>query len=74
MIFETFKWLAVALSLWGTVLNIRHDRRCFYLWAVGNAGWVAIDLAHGVYQQAVLQFLYLLLSVWGIVAWKRKEP
>lgn len=68
---EAFSWSMVALSLAGTVLNIRRRRACFYLWCIGNAGWTAVDLYHGIYSQAALQAVYFGLSVWGIVAWKR---
>jgi nicotinamide riboside transporter PnuC len=73
MTFEAFKWIVVALSLWGTVLNVRHDRRCFYIWGVSNVAWVVIDVVHGVWSQATLQGIYAGLSVYGIVAWKKRE-
>ena len=38
MPFEFFKWSLAILSLVGVILNVHHDRRCFYIWAVTNAG------------------------------------
>lgn len=67
----TLHWITAAASLVGVVLNIRHDRRCFYIWAVTNAIWTAIDATHGIYAQAVLQAIYCGLAVYGIYAWRR---
>jgi nicotinamide riboside transporter PnuC len=71
-VFEAFKWSVAALSLAGVVLNVRKDRRCFYLWTVTNASWAGVDCWHGVWPQAVLQAVYCGLSVWGVVAWGRE--
>ncbi len=70
MSFEVFKWSVAAASLVGVVLNIRKDRRCFHIWAVTNAAWTGIDLSHGVWSQAALQFVYFTLAIWGLRQWK----
>ena len=31
-----FTWIITFVSLAGTVLNVRKNILCFYLWAVGN--------------------------------------
>lgn len=69
---DLWHWPLVAGSLVGVVLNIRHDRRCFYIWAVTNATWAAVDFTHGIYSQAVLQGVYFGLAIWGLMAWKQK--
>lgn len=69
--FELFKWLIASASLFGVVLNIRKRHECFYVWAVTNAAWATVDIAHGVWAQAALQVVYFALSVWGIVEWKK---
>lgn len=71
MAFEIAKWFTVILSLVGVVLNILKRRECFYVWAVTNAAWTAIDVSHQVWSQAVLQFIYFLLAIWGLMAWKK---
>lgn len=71
--FEIFKWATAIASLIGVVLNIRHDRRCFYIWTVTNAAWSGIDVWHGVWAQAVLQATYCGLAVWGIYSWSKKD-
>lgn len=67
------KWLLTILSVVGVVLNIRQDRRCFYIWAVTNSSWMVIDWRKGIYEQAALFAVYLGLSVWGYWSWKRKS-
>lgn len=71
--FDVFKWLVAVLSLVGVVLNIRKRPECFAIWTGTNAAWVVVDVAHGVYPQAILQALYCLLSVWGLIEWRRKK-
>ena len=70
MIFAIFQWTTAALSLTGVVLNIRRVRACFYVWAVTNAAWAAVDAWYGA--QAAQQVAYFALAIWGIVAWKRQ--
>ena len=35
-----FTWIITVGSLAGTVLNVRKNILCFYLWAVGNIAWL----------------------------------
>lgn len=65
-------WALTALSLAGTVLVIRRRVEGFYLWAVTNIGWVAVDLNAGLPAQAALFGAYLALSVYGVWEWKRE--
>jgi len=67
-----FTWIITVISLVGVVLNIRQDRRCFYLWAVTNSSWMAVDFINGLHAQAAMFFVYLVLSIWGIWSWKKK--
>jgi len=62
-------WIITAASLVGVVLNIRHDRRCFIVWGITNAGWFAIDWHAGIYSQAALQAVYFVLSAYGWISW-----
>jgi len=68
---DIYHWPLVAGSLLGVVLNIRRDHRCFYIWAVTNATWAAVDFSHGIYSQATLQAVYFALAIWGLIEWKR---
>ena len=38
-------WFLTAISLIGTVLNIRKDILCFYIWLIGDILWTFI-MAH----------------------------
>lgn len=67
-----FTWIVAILSIIGVVLNVRQDRRCFYLWTGTNAAWAVVDFSQGLYAQAALFAVYFGLAVWGLYAWKRK--
>lgn len=69
----SFHWLLTLASLAGVVLNVRLDRRCFYVWTVTNACWAVIDWRKGLYAQAVLFAVYFALAIYGVYEWKRRE-
>jgi len=71
---SAFTWLVTAISLTGTVLNVKQNIACFYLWAVGNTAWLVYDLGLRLYSRAVLDAVQLAFAVWGIVAWNGKTP
>ncbi len=62
--------LATHVAVW---LNIKQRAVCFAIWAVTNATWAVVDYLHGIYAQAVLQLVYLGLSVYGLVKWRSRE-
>ena len=64
-------WLASAVALAGVWLNIRKHVACFWLWSFSNAVWVYADIRHGIYPQATLQAVYVVLSIYGIWCWSR---
>ena len=66
----TLTWLLTALSLVGVVLNIKHHRSCFYIWAVTNACWAGVDWYKGVYAQATLFAVYFVLALYGMWEWR----
>jgi nicotinamide riboside transporter PnuC len=67
-------WVITAGSLVGLCFNIAKHRFCFAIWAVTNAVWVAVDLEHGLPQQAALQAVYFGMSIYGFIAWRNPEP
>lgn len=69
-----FTWLITVISLTGTVLNVRKNILCFYLWAFGNIAWLSFDLWSGLFSRAVLDAVQLMFAVWGIVEWGKKSP
>ena len=66
MIEGILTWGLMFLSVAGTLLVIRRRISGYYLWVVSNIGWIAVDFHKGVYAQALLFFVYLALSVYGI--------
>lgn len=66
-------WMLVAVALAGTVLNVRQDRRCFWLWVVSNAGLMLVHAKQKQWAQATMFAVYLLLAVWGLVSWRKEQ-
>ena len=66
-----FFWVTAIAALIGVVLNIHGHRACFAIWCLTIAVWALIDLRHGIYAQAAPQFVYFVLSVYGLVRWSR---
>lgn len=64
-------WVLVAIALAGTVFNVLRDRRGFALWSVSNFGLAGWNAVIGQWAQATLFAVYLGLSVWGWVAWRK---
>ena len=70
----TLTWAITILSLTGTVLNVKKNVLCFWLWAVGNTLWLAYDLWLGTYSRAALDLVQLAFAVWGMIEWKKNSP
>ncbi len=64
-------WFLTAISLIGTVLNIRKDILCFYIWLIGDILWCALDFHNGTYGRSLLDFVQVILAVCGIISWKK---
>lgn len=67
-----FTWTVTAVCLTGTILNVKKNIICFYLWSAGNVAWLTFDLWSGVYSRAVLDAVQLGFAVWGIYEWRKK--
>jgi nicotinamide riboside transporter PnuC len=68
-----FTWLLVAAALIGTWLNVKQDRRCFYIWAVTNAGLCGVNAISGQWAQALLFAVYFALALVGVRQWQRRQ-
>lgn len=66
-------WLITAVCLTGTLLNVKKNVLCFYLWAVGNIAWLVYDLLTGLYSRAMLDLIQLGFALWGIWEWSRNR-
>ena len=64
-------WFLTAISLIGTVLNIRKNILCFYIWLLGDILWCALDFHNGTYGRSLLDFVQVILAVCGIISWKK---
>lgn len=71
ILIEIFTWTLAALSVVGLILNIKKLRSCFPIWAVTNVCWMIYDYSIGAHAQSALFAVYLGLSVWGMIQWKR---
>ena len=66
-------WILVIVSLVGVILNIKHSRVCFFLWAGTNLSWAIIDFKKGIPAQGFLFIIYFILSIWGIYEWRKNN-
>lgn len=66
-------WITAAISLAGVWLNIRKHHACFILWGISNASWTIVDAVHGIWAQAALQFVYFVLSLYGLSKWMQDD-
>ncbi len=73
MTMEIFTWFVSAVALAGVWLNIKKRRACFALWMFSNASWMCIDYVKGIYAQAALNYIYLLLAMYGLFEWSTSE-
>ncbi|NTU88598.1 MAG: hypothetical protein HGA54_01635 [Actinobacteria bacterium] len=66
-------WIISIVCLIGTVFNVKKLRACFVLWTLGNAAWLIYDISCGLYSRALLDFVQLILAVWGIYEWGKLD-
>lgn len=64
-------WLLTTISLSGTILNVKKNILCFYVWLVGDVLWCVFDLAGRMYGRSALDFVQVILSICGIISWKK---
>ena len=70
---QEFAWTATVVCLIGTILNVKMNILCFYIWCLGNIMWLAFDISLGMYNRATLDVVQLCLAIWGIVSWHDKQ-
>jgi len=70
---EYIGWIATVIAMVGVVLNARHNIICFYLWIGSNSYYTVVNVLSGSYSQAALFAFNLVLAVYGIHCWKKKE-
>jgi hypothetical protein len=67
-------WIVAVVSIAGVLLNIHGRRICFVLWAATSATWTVADVVHGLPQQAAVQAVYFVLSLYGLWRWRPAAP
>jgi len=73
-------WIAVVLGLTGAILNARKNIYGFYIWIVSNALMifiyvsesVGVPFTEGKWYGALLFAMYFLLSIYGIIQWRKE--
>ena len=65
-------WFLTAISLLGTVLNVRKKILCFYVWLIGDILWCTFDFMNGTYARSILDFVQIVLAICGIISWRKK--
>ena len=64
----SYCWIATAICIVGTVINVKRINWCFVLWAVGETMWICYDLRVANHSRAILDAVGLALAAWG--AWE----
>jgi nicotinamide riboside transporter PnuC len=62
----------MVVSVVGAWLVARVNIVGYYFWLVSNLGWVVVNVYYEIYGQAAMSFVFLLLTAYGILQWKRK--
>lgn len=68
---SVFSWVATIIALAGTILNCKKIKWCFLLWTLTNVMWLIYDIKNGTYSRAVLDFVQLILALYGIKEWSK---
>lgn len=63
------RWALTALGIIGAALNALKIGFCFWLWTVGNIGWIIVNLRRRHVQEALLFTAYLITSIIGLATW-----
>lgn len=66
-------WIVTGASVIGTVLNIKKKQVCFVIWLCTNSLWCVYDFYLKAYAQSALFLVYMSLSIWGIIEWRRMK-
>ena len=68
-----YTWIIAVASIIGTVANIYQKRWCFIIWAITNSAWFVYNLRLGLYSQATIYIVYLILAIWGLIKWSKEN-
>ena len=68
-----FTWIIAAISIVGSILNIKKNPVCFYLWVICEIMCLIIDTKNQQYGRAFLDFFCIAMNIYGIFSWSKKE-
>lgn len=63
-------WLILFATVLGSILNANGNIEGFYFWVFTNSYWAIRNLKKGDFAQASLFAFFLLITVYGICAWR----
>ena len=67
----SWTWFVIIAAIIGTVANIYKKPWCFAIWLATNTIWMIVDFQAGMYAQAFLFAVYVLLAIWGLIQWRK---
>ena len=63
---NAYCWIATAICITGTVVNVKRINVCFVFWFVGEIMWLAFDIRQSLTSRAILDSIGIVLAAWGI--------
>ena len=70
---ETCTWIITGIAILGTFLNARQNINGFVCWIISDTYLMLLNIDIGQYAQAALFFIFLLLAIYGVFQWGKKE-
>jgi len=68
-IFDKLSWIFTTLAVIGSLANIQKLWWCFVIWTICNVYFIIHNIIRREKALAVLFFIYLIISVWGMINW-----
>ena len=69
---KIFSYVLAAVSITGTILNVKKIKYCFYIWAFTNTAWIVYDVYMHTWGRVPVDVINLIIAVWGIFSWSKK--
>lgn len=69
----SWEWIAFIFGVLQVVLAWRNIYWNFYAGIVSVMLYSYVFYAYGLYAESMLNIYYLLISIWGLLVWKKKE-
>ena len=66
-------WLVTAISVFGSILNAKKSKWCFYVWILANIIWLIYDIYIELYSRATLDVIQTTICIIGIYHWTKEE-